>query len=85
MFQDLVDLFSGWYSDYVEVIRDLLQTTHTVLTIDSLGNQVIDTYDVNPEIWSAYVPWEELIATVTLIVFTVCIFKFMRSVLCKIL
>lgn len=89
MFQDLVDLFSGWYADYVSSIRDILETTQIIsnVYIDAQGDAVTNTVtnDLVPEIWSAYVPWEQLIAAVTLIVFTVCIFKFMRSVLCKIL
>ena len=89
MFSDLISLFSGWYSDYVETIRDLLQTSEDVLSVVPLddGTVYTDTVTniVNPSIWSAYIPWEQLIAAVTLIVFTVCIFKFMRSVLCRIL
>lgn len=89
MFDDLVALFSGWYADYVESIRDLLgyQQVITTLTPDGQGDYVTQTIlnDINPSIWSAYVPWEQLIAAVVLIVFTVSIFKFMRSVLCKIL
>lgn len=91
MFDDLISLFSGWYSDYVESIRDLLQTSETTLSIipldDGTGSYVSDsvTNIVNPSIWSAYVPWEQIIAAVVLVTFTVCIFKFMRSVLCRIL
>lgn len=89
MFNDLVALFSGWYSDYVEVIRDLLETTEEVVYVHELSDGTLWTDSVtntiNPAIWSAYVPWEQIIAAVTLIVFTVCIFRFMRSVLCKIL
>ena len=91
MFNDLISLFSGWYSDYVESIRDLLQYDVSELVMiavnDGEGGYVSDTVTntVNPAIWSAYVPWEQIIAAVTLIVFIVCIFKFMRSVLCKIL
>ena len=89
MFSDLISLFSGWYTDYVETIRDLLQTSEDVLFVVPLddGTVYTDTVTniVNPSIWSAYVPWEQLIAALTLIVFTVCIFRFMRSVLCRIL
>lgn len=89
MFDDLIALFSGWYQDYVEAIRDLLQTSQVIVTMtpDGQGDYVTQTIanDINPEIWSAYVPWEQLIAAVTLIVFTCCIFKLMRSILCKIL
>lgn len=89
MFDDLLSLLGGWYADYVETIRDLLQTTEEVLTVTPLGDGTVDSQSVintvNPAIWSAYVPWEHIIAAVTLIVFTVCIFKFMRTVLCKIL
>ncbi len=89
MFQDLVDLFSGWYSTYVETIRDLLQYTvsHEIALEQADGTLYTSSWQdtINPDIWSAYVPWEHIIAAVTLIVFTVCVFKFMRSVLCKIL
>lgn len=91
MFSDLISLFSGWYSDYVESIRDLLQTSETVYyniaLDDGAGGYISDiaTNTINPSIWSAYVPWEQIIAAVVLVTFTVCIFKFMRSVLCRIL
>lgn len=89
MFDDLIALFSGWYTNYVTTIRNLLHTNtvNVIMTPDGTGDYVTQTYssDINPEIWSAYVPWEALIGAVVLIVFTVCVFKFMRSVLCKIL
>lgn len=85
MFQDLVDLFSGWYMNYVQDIRTLLETSQQLVVTDGDGTQTVITNIVNPEIWSAYVPWEHVIAAVVLVVFTVCVFKFIRSVLCKIL
>lgn len=89
MFDDLVALFSGWYADYVEAIRDLLQTSEVIVSYlpDGNGDYVTQTFasDVNPEIWSAYVPWEALIGAVVLVVFTICVFRFLRSVLCKVL
>lgn len=82
MFDDLVALFSGWYETYVSTIKNLLVVTNT--TTDTVNNTVtIET--VVPEIWSAYVPWEQLIAAVVLIVFVCVAFKFLRSVLCKML
>lgn len=74
MFADLVELFSGWYLSFAQSVRDLLQV------VDSDTGLV-----TNPEIWSAYVPWEHIIATVVLVVFIVCIFRFLRAVLCKML
>lgn len=88
MFQNLIDLFSGWYFDYVEAIRDLISyTQETVTAIPTENGTVTEVIEntINPAIWSAYVPWEQIIASVTLIVFVVCIFKLMRSFLCKIL
>lgn len=89
MFDDLIALFTGWYMDYVEDIRDLLQTSSVTVNMipDGSGDYVTNTVasDVNPAIWSAYVPWEALIGAVVLVVFTVCVFRFLRSVLCKIL
>lgn len=72
MFADLVSLFSGWYLSFVETIRDTLQLTN-------------DGVVTNPEIWSAYVPWEYLIAAVVLCVFVICIFRLIRSFVCRIL
>lgn len=74
MFNDIVELFSGWYLDFVSSIRDLLQI------VDAESGVI-----TNPEIWSAYVPWEHLIAAVVLIVLLVSFFKLVRSVLCQIL
>lgn len=89
MFDDLISLLGGWYADYVEMIRDLLQTSVETITVipTASGDPIteITTNYVNPAIWSAYVPWEHVIAATTLIVFTVCIFKLIRSLLCKIL
>lgn len=82
MFDDLVALFSGWYYDYVSYIKNLLVVTNT--TTDTVNNTVV-VETVVPEIWSAYVPWEQLIASVVLIVFVCVAFKFLRSVLCKML
>lgn len=89
MFDDLIALFSGWYQAYATRIRDLLQTNsvQVIMTPDGAGDYVTQTYstDINPAIWSAYVPWEALIATVIFVVLVVCLFRFLRSVLCKIL
>ena len=91
MFQDLLSLLGGWYYDYVEAVRDMLQYDVTELVMiavnDGEGGYVSDTVtnSINPDIWSAYVPWEHIICAIVLIVFVCCIFKFMRSLLCKIL
>lgn len=77
MWSDLVSLFSGWYASYVSTIRGILEVTNT----DADG---IVTY-TSPEIWSAYVPWEELIAAVVLCVFLISFFKLVRFVLCNLL
>lgn len=74
MFSDLVALFDGWYLSFVSSIRSTLQS------VDPDTGVVTD-----PEIWSAYVPWEQLIAAVVLCIFIVCVFRFLRSVLCKML
>lgn len=74
MFADLVALFSGWYLDFAQSIRDLLQV------VDSESGAVS-----NPEIWAAYVPWEHLIAAVVLCVFVICLFRLVRSFVCRIL
>ena len=64
MFQDLISLLGGWYADYVESIRDILQTSETVQTIvaldDGAGGYVSDSVvnTINPAIWAAYVPRE---------------------------
>lgn len=72
MFLELIDLFSGWYLRYVEDVKILLE-------LGSVEDPVL------PEIWSAFVPWEQLIAAVVLIVTICCVFRLLRSVLCKIL
>lgn len=77
MWSDLVALFNGWYTSYVSSIKTILEVSNT----DADGVTTV----IAPEIWSAYVPWEELIAAAILIVFVVAIFKFVRSVICQIL
>lgn len=81
MFLDLIDLFSGWYSSLVSDISNILVTD---VVLDGSDN-VVSSSSKSIDIWSAYVPWEQIIATVVLVTFVICIFKFMRSVLCKIL
>lgn len=75
MFEDLITLFSGWYQTYVSSIKQILTITNTdgSITTESL-----------PEVWSAFVPWEALIAAVVLVVFLIVFFRFLRSVVCKI-
>ena len=79
MFDDLIALFEGWYSTYVSSIRNLLEVTNTVT--DAEGTVTVTT--VVPEIWSAYVPWEALIAAGVLCLFLVLFFRLLRSILCQ--
>ena len=81
MFQDLINLFSGWYLDFCDEVANFSIFTHT---FDS-DNHLVSITESSLGVWSAYVPWEQIIATVVLVTFVICIFKFMRSVLCKIL
>lgn len=81
MFADLIDLFDGWYQSLVSAISSIMVTE----VVEDAQGTVITSTAKSIDVWSAYVPWEEIIAAVVLITFTVCIFKFMRSVLCKIL
>lgn len=89
MWSDLLALVGGWYSAYVSQIRGILETTQiiTTLTPDGSGDYVTQTIanELIPDVWSAFVPWEHIIATVILLTFTICVFKFMRTILCKIL
>lgn len=77
MWSDLLDMLGGWYTSYVATIKGILEVSNT----DSEGITVITA----PEVWSAYVPWEHLIAAAILIVFVIAVFKFVRSVICQIL
>lgn len=81
MFNDLVALFSGWYSDFVSDIL-LLHTTEVVL---DGSDQVVSSTSSSLSVWSAFVPWEHIISAVVFIVMIVSVFKFLRAVLCKIL
>lgn len=81
MFADLVALFSGWYSDFLDAVSQIL-VTEVVL---NGSDEVLSSTSRSIDVWSAYVPWEHLIATVVLIVFLCAIFKLLRTVLCKIL
>lgn len=85
MFDDLVALFSGWYLDFVDSIQSVI--SYRVGHYEYIGDGIYDYIenDVIPEVWSAYVPWEQIIAAVILVVMIVSIFKLLRSVLCKIL
>lgn len=83
MFESLYSLVGGWYDDYVDMIRAILETQQDVVSVLPDGTVETVRNTINPEIWSAYVPWEHLIATVILITFTICIFKLLRSIICK--
>lgn len=81
MFADLVSLFSGWYSDFLDSVSQILVTEVTLNGSD----EVLTSTSKSIDVWSAYVPWEHLIAAVVLIVFICAIFRLLRSILCKIL
>lgn len=72
MFDDLISLVGGWYADYVRSIK-------VILEMGDIENPIL------PEINYAFIPWEHIIAAVILVTFIICVFKFMRTVLCKIL
>lgn len=81
MFDDLFSLLGGWYSDFVDTISQILVTE---VVLDG-SDAVISSSSKSIDVWSAYVPWEHIIAAVVLIVFISAIFKLLRSILCKIL
>lgn len=85
MFDDLIALFSGWYYNFVGDIIDILK--YRVGEYQYIGDGVYDYVenDIIPSVWSAFVPWEQIIAAIILVVMIVSIFKLLRSVLCKIL
>lgn len=85
MWSDLLTLFGGWYEDYVSAIRSLIEYTVSVPAIAADGSDLLYEDVIVPSVWSAFVPWEHLIAFVVLITFTICIFKLLRTVLCRIL
>lgn len=81
MFQDLIDLFDGWYQTFVNSISSIMVTE----VLEDGEGTVLTSSAKSIDVWSAYVPWEQIIAAAVLIVFIVCIFRFLRSVLCRIL
>lgn len=85
MFESLYSLVGGWYDDYVDMIRAIIQTTQESVVVLPDGTVEYIHNTVYPAIWSAYVPWEHLIGTAILLTFTICIFKLLRSILCHIL
>ena len=85
MFEMLYNLVGGWYDDYVDMIRAILQYTQDTISVLPDGTVETTRNVINPEIWSAYVPWEHLIGVAILLTFTICIFKLLRSIICKIL
>lgn len=81
MFDDLIELFSGWYSDFLDTVMSKFSTEVIIDGSDNVLSSTSKTLDV----WSAYIPWEQLIAAVVLVVTICCVFRLLRSVLCKIL
>lgn len=85
MWSDLLSLLGGWYQDYVSAIRSLIEYSVSVPAIAADGTDLLYQDIIVPSVWSAFVPWEHLIAFAVLITFIICIFKLVRSVLCRIL
>lgn len=77
MFDEIVALFDFDFSDFVSEIVDLFTTNNEI------SEGVYETQIANAP-WSAFVPWSQIFAFVLLIVFIICIFKFMRAVLCRV-
>lgn len=76
MFDQLVSLFSGWYLSFVDSVKSVLTIQNTV------GEDLVMSV---PEVWSAFVPWEHLIAAVVLVTFIIALCKLLRCVICQIL
>ena len=73
MFNDLIDLIFPSGSPFVDSIQtwiDSLVQSNTLTSVD-LGTSMI--------------PWDNILSTVILCTFIVCLFKFMRSVFCKVM
>lgn len=81
MFDDLIALFDGWYQSFVSSISSIMVTE----VIEDSNGVVMQSSAKSIDVWSAYVPWEQIIAAVVLIITVCCIFRLLRSVLCKIL
>lgn len=81
MFDDLIALFDGWYQSFVNSISSIMVTE----VIENAEGTVMQSSAKSIDVWSAYVPWEHIIAAVVLIVTVCCVFRLLRSVLCKIL
>lgn len=78
MFDSIIELFDFDFSSRVSEIVGAFTTSYE----DAEGN-IVETIANVP--WSALVPWKEIFAFVCLIVFIVLIFKFLRSVICRVL
>lgn len=81
MFDDLISIFSGWYLDFIEAVS----SSHITEVVTDAEDHVVSSTAKTLDVWSAYVPWEQIIAAVVLVVLIVSIFKFMRAVICKML
>lgn len=78
MFESITELFNFNFSSWISEVVSTFTTSYE----DAEGN-IIETIAEIP--WSALIPWQQVFAFVTLIVFVVVIFKFLRSVLCRVL
>lgn len=78
MFDSIIELFDFDISSRISEVVG----TFTTYFEDAEGN-ITETIANIP--WTALVPWKELFAFICLIVFVVLIFKFLRSVICRVL
>jgi len=73
MFNDLIDLIFPSGSPWVDAIQTWIDT-------------LVSSYSLSDiDLGCALIPWDNICATVVLCVFIICLFRFMRSVFCKVI
>lgn len=78
MFDSITQLFTFDFSNWISQVV----STFTTYYEDAEGN-ITETIANIP--WSALVPWEQVFAFIMLVIFIIVIFKFLRSVICRVL
>lgn len=77
MFNEIVSLFDFDFESWISSIVGFF-TTSTEISEGVYQETIAEAP------WSAFVPWPQVFAFILLVVFIICIFKFMRAVLCRV-
>lgn len=82
--QQIFDLFSINMTEFVNWINDMVVLFSGTRDVYDSSGTLIESSNVIYDIpWPVLIPWKAVFGFIAFIVFIFCIFKLLRSVLCK--